>query len=109
VVDEAQGTATFAITLDRPSTGNVSISYATQDGIALAGSDYTATSGNVTFLTGKTIKTVLVPIANYATVENTEFCKTKPHLALRQCWRPFRSCFLSGAYRPVTTRGKTAG
>ncbi len=44
VVDEADGTANFVIALDQPSTGVVSIDYATQDGTALAGQDYVAQS-----------------------------------------------------------------
>ena len=48
VVDEAAGTANFVITFDRPSAGVVSINYATQDGTALAGSDYVAASGRST-------------------------------------------------------------
>ncbi len=47
VVDEAAGTANFVITFDRPSAGVVSINYATQDGTALAGSDYVAESGTL--------------------------------------------------------------
>ena len=41
-VDEADKQASFLVTLDRPSTGVVSMNYATQNGTALAGSDYTA-------------------------------------------------------------------
>ena len=42
VVDEAAGQVRFVVTLDKPSTGNVSVNYATANGTALAGSDYTA-------------------------------------------------------------------
>ena len=42
VVDEASGQVHFVVTLDKPSTGNVSVNYATVNGTALAGSDYTA-------------------------------------------------------------------
>ncbi len=38
VIDEQTKEASFAITLDRPSTGVVSLNYATQNGTALAGS-----------------------------------------------------------------------
>ena len=60
VVDEADGTANFVITLDRSSGGVVSVNYATQDGTALAGSDYVAASGTVNFAPGETAKTVKV-------------------------------------------------
>ena len=52
----------FAVTLDRESTGEVTVDYATADGTATAGSDYTATSGNLTFAAGETEKTVSVPV-----------------------------------------------
>ena len=60
VVDEADGTANFVITLDRSSAGVVSIDYATQNGTALAGSDYVAASGTLNFAPGETAKTVKV-------------------------------------------------
>ena len=52
----------FAVTLDRESTGEVTVAYATADGTATAGSDYTATSGTLTFAPGETEKTVSVPV-----------------------------------------------
>ena len=55
-------TLDFAVTLDRSSTGTVTVEYATSDGTATAGSDYTATSGTLTFAPGETEKTVSVPI-----------------------------------------------
>ncbi len=63
VIDESNGAATFTVTLDRPSTGTVSVNYATQDGTALAGSDYTAASGTLSFAPGETSKTVTLPVA----------------------------------------------
>ena len=55
-------TLDFAVTLDRESTGTVTVEYATSDGTAVAGSDYTATSGTLTFQPGETEKTVSVPV-----------------------------------------------
>ena len=55
-------TLDFAVTLDRESTGEVTVDYATADGTATAGSDYTATSGTLTFAAGETEKTVSVPV-----------------------------------------------
>ena len=55
-------TLDFAVTLDRSSTGTVTVDYATADGTATAGSDYTATSGKLTFAAGETEKTVSVPV-----------------------------------------------
>ena len=64
MVDEADGTANFVITLDRSSGGVVSMNYATQDGTAHAGSDYVAASGTVKFAPGETAKTVKVLLVN---------------------------------------------
>ena len=78
-VDEADGTANFVITLDRPSTGVVSMNYATQDGApitgaaaALAGSDYVAASGTLNFAAGETAKTVKVQLINDTLQEGAE-------------------------------------
>ena len=52
----------FAVTLDRARHAAVTVDYATSDGPspkgAVAGSDYTATSGTLTFTAGETGKTV---------------------------------------------------
>lgn len=55
-----------AITVDRVggSSGIVTVDYSTSNGTALAGTDYTATSGTLTFLNNETLKTVFVPILN---------------------------------------------
>ena len=78
-VDEADGTANFVITLDRPSAGVVSMNYATQDGApitgaaaALAGSDYVAASGTLNFAPGETAKTVKVQLINDTLPEGDE-------------------------------------
>lgn len=54
------------------STGTLSVGFSTADGTAIAGQDYTATSGTLTFLNGETSKTIQVPIANDATTEPDE-------------------------------------
>lgn len=51
---------TFTVTLNAAQTSPVTVNYATADGTALAGSDYTATSGTLTFNPGVTSKTVTV-------------------------------------------------
>ena len=62
-VEEAAGaTVDFAVTLSRASASRVTVDYATSDGTAAAGSDYTATSGTLTFAAGETEKTVSVPV-----------------------------------------------
>ena len=42
-------TAEFTVTLSSAATGAVTVSYATVDGTATAGADYTPTSGMLTF------------------------------------------------------------
>jgi sugar lactone lactonase YvrE len=64
--------ATFTVTLDAASSGPVSVSYATADGTAAAGTDYTTTSGTLAFAPGETSKTVSVPILDDLAGEPTE-------------------------------------
>ena len=52
----------FGVTLESASSGTVTVDYATADGTAKAGEDYTATSGTLTFAPGETKKTVSVTI-----------------------------------------------
>lgn len=49
-----------------------SVPYATANGTALAGSDYTATSGTLTFSASQTSKTVTVSVLGNTTVEANE-------------------------------------
>ena len=65
-------TATFTVTLSAAATSAVTVSYATADGTATAGSDYAATSGALTFAVGETTKTVSVTINGDTTVEPNE-------------------------------------
>ena len=51
---------TFKVWLDQASTKTVTVHYATANGTALAGGDYNAASGTVTFAAGQTQKTVTV-------------------------------------------------
>ena len=66
--DEAQ----FLVTLSRTSTETVTVNYATADGTATAGDDYTAASGNLTFAPGEASKTLRVPTVEDTTEEQTE-------------------------------------
>jgi hypothetical protein len=59
--------ATFTVALDSASTGAVSVNYATANGTAVAGTDYTQTSGTLTFPAGVTSETVSVPVTTVAT------------------------------------------
>ncbi len=58
----AGNTAVFTVTLSQASTTAVTVGYATANGSASAGSDYTAVSGTLTFSPGTLTKTISVPI-----------------------------------------------
>ena len=62
----------FTVTLDKAATETVTVDYATSDGTADAGDDYTSTSGTLTFDAGETSKTVSVSIADDTEDESDE-------------------------------------
>ena len=62
----------FAVTLSRAASGEVTVDYATRDGTATAGEDYTFTRGTLTFAAGDTSMTVEVPILDDALDEGSE-------------------------------------
>ena len=62
----------FAVTLSRAASGTVAVAYATADGSATAGADYTARKGQLTFAPGETEKTVRVPMLDDAIDEGAE-------------------------------------
>ncbi|WP_337177061.1 Calx-beta domain-containing protein, partial [Paludisphaera sp.] len=62
----------FTVYIPHATTKTVSVKYATADGTAQAGSDYTAVSGTLTFAPGETSKVVLVPILGDAAPEAHE-------------------------------------
>ena len=72
-VEEAAGASlAFTVTLSRAAAVAVTVDYATSDGTAAAGSDYTAASGTLTFAAGDTSKTVRVAVADDAHDEGSE-------------------------------------
>src|SRR5262249_44244925 len=54
--------AAFTVTMSPPSGQTIAVAYATGDGTAIAGADYTATTGSLTFAPGQTSKTISVPV-----------------------------------------------
>nr|MCW1957125.1 glycosyl hydrolase family 18 protein [Mycobacterium sp.] len=64
--------AAFTVTLSKASTKTVTVGYATANGTATAGSDYTAASGTLTFAPGVTSQKVNVAVTGDTTVEPTE-------------------------------------
>lgn len=72
-VNENGGPANFTVTLTGNAVGSFTVDYATSNGTALAGQDYTATNGTLTFAgTGGEFKNIAVPITNDTTVEQNE-------------------------------------
>ena len=63
---------TFTVTLSKASTKPVTVQYATSNGTATAGQDYTAATGTITFAAGETSKTINVAVAGDTTVETDE-------------------------------------
>ena len=68
----SDGTMRFAVQLDPTSERTVTVRYATADGTATAGADYTAVSGTLTFRAGTTTATIEVPILDDSTGEEPE-------------------------------------
>ena len=61
---EADGEMTFTVRLEPHGLGIVTVDYATSDGSAQAGEDYTATGGTLRFNSLETERTVTVPITD---------------------------------------------
>ena len=70
--DEDVGALAFAVALSAASGTRVSASYATADGTAMAGSDYTAAMGTLEFAPGEVSKTILVEILDDSAHEADE-------------------------------------
>ena len=66
------GTLAFAVTLAPAAPGTVSVDWATSDGTAKAGTDYTAASGTLVFAPGETSKTVSVAVLADEEAEGAE-------------------------------------
>jgi Calx-beta domain len=68
------GTTTLSlpVTLSGPSGREVDVDYATSDGTATAGSDYTATSGTLVFAPGETSKQIDVSVTGDLLVEGNQ-------------------------------------
>ena len=80
--------AQFTITLSRISTQTVTVDYATADGTAQQGSDYTAAAGTIQFAPGEASKTIPVPTIEDTVEEQTE---TSPSPSLTPAAPPSRT------------------
>ncbi len=72
-VNEAIGTATVTVTLDRAVTGGFTVDFVTSNGTALQPGDYTTATGMLTFTgTAGELRTFTIPIIDDAIVEGFE-------------------------------------
>lgn len=72
-VGENLSTVQLVVSRTGGSTGNVAVSFATENGTATAGSDYSATSGTLNWTNGDTAdKTITITITNDTIDENNE-------------------------------------
>ena len=65
-------TLDFAVTLSPAASDTVTVTWATADGTATAGADYTAADGTLTFAAGETAMTVTVTVLDDAVDEGEE-------------------------------------
>ena len=71
-VNETDGTVTLVVTRHDGSSGAVAVDYTTRDGTAIAGQDFTGTSGRLQFAAGETSKTIVVGLRTDALSESNE-------------------------------------
>jgi Tol biopolymer transport system component len=72
-VTVAEGnTAVFTVTLSKSISKAVTVTFATADGTATAGSDYDVTNGTLTIPAGQTTATISVPTTDDSLPENAE-------------------------------------
>jgi uncharacterized delta-60 repeat protein len=69
---EDAGSATITVSRGGGSAGEVRVDYATSDGTATAGTDYTATSGTLIFANGVNTKTFSIPLTADKIIEPNE-------------------------------------
>ncbi len=62
----------YTVTLNTASTQSITVQYATSNGTATSGSDYTSTTGTLTFNAGVTTQTITIPILNDSVNEADE-------------------------------------
>jgi hypothetical protein len=70
--DAGTKTFTFTVTLSSASGTQVSVDFATANGTAISPSDYTATSGTVSFAPGQTTATIDVTVKGETSVEGNK-------------------------------------
>lgn len=77
-VSQTQNSVTLTVTLSGASSGGVSVQYATSGGTAIAGTNFTSTSGTLTWASGASnSKTISVPISAAASFSGTKSFSVK--------------------------------
>ena len=76
-VDEDAGTVTLTLTASASASAAYMIDYATENGTAEAGTDYTAASGQVTFPAEETEQTITITVLDDAADEDREDFKVR--------------------------------
>ena len=71
-VDEGDRSAVFKVTLSAPSKSDVTVTFATSNGTARAGQDYTGTSGTLNIAAGNSMGTISVRVFDDDVVEADE-------------------------------------
>jgi hypothetical protein len=71
-INEGDGNAMIEVTLSNPSSEPVTVTYASSDGTAVAGLDYTAVNDTLTFSPGHVSETFAVPILQDDLYESDE-------------------------------------
>jgi uncharacterized delta-60 repeat protein len=66
-------TATVGVIRIGPTNTSLSVDYATHDGTALAGTNYTATSGTLNFGPGQVLKSILIPVLDDPRVTGDQY------------------------------------
>jgi hypothetical protein len=69
---EAGGEAVLTVKRTGGAAATVTVDYATSDGTAVAGEDYTPTGGTLTFAPGELVKTITVPVLDDGDAEANE-------------------------------------
>lgn len=72
VAGEDAGTAVVNVILSATSSDTIRVNYASHDGTATAGQDYTSVSGTLTFAPGESQKAITVPLLDDAVDESDE-------------------------------------
>ncbi|MYA32414.1 MAG: hypothetical protein F4037_01600 [Gemmatimonadales bacterium] len=72
VAEGDSATLDFVVSLSAATTGTVSFDYATEDGTATDGEDYTGRSGRISLVAGETTATISVPVTDDSDAEGDE-------------------------------------